>query len=1359
MTLHITVAFGPGTRDVGPADAPAPSTVELAVDTEIVTTGVQLEAQLARLFGGVIFTVDGRCLQELQPHVVPLTSGAVVVADPRRAQPGRQTGRTSPVPPLLLAVLSGPDAGQLIALTRGTYQIGREGALFALQDAEVSRRHAVLTVGKDSITLTDLGSANGTWVDGRKIVHESVSTAASLRFGRSRCALVLGSRLQPPPARYDPSRPLVINRPAAPERNLLQILAAFLPLILGVILAMTTGMWFFLAFSALSAVTAIFPFAGGIQRRRRFRAAMRSAVEKDERRRRRAAPTPGHTALRCLQRGTAPQSTRPAVESAANHPFESPDGQYMLRLGTADQPAYVVVQPETSDWQAPVIPEAPVCLRRDELDGLSISGQPDACTGLVRSLLLQLADQPEDSTTESTPPAVTLCFGSPHELPVAARFLPSTVLVSDPQVLDHWLRRQRVTLFVLGCHLGAAEVLSRLQAEDDVPTPVVVWINSPVNRGAIREVSLTDSDGVLRCGDAVLSFAPDLLQSRAFERSARLLGRTCARAPDDPPSMAGCLTASPRQLSLISPTVHDIRQAWRQSAELDSLSAVIGWNRDGEQILDLVTDGPHILVAGTTGSGKSELLRSLLLGVALCHGPNKVNFLLIDFKGGSGLRPLADLPHSVGLLTDLSAENVVRALTSLRAEVKRRETLLQDAGAADLPSYQKYDGEGPTLPRLVVVIDEFRMLTEEVPDALPELMRLATLGRSLGIHLIMATQRPQGSISLDIRANITARIALRVQNKAESMDVIDSPAAASIPVSLPGRGYLQIGNAPSTEFHTTPVSGPASATYDSADQAAGVRPLNEFLEHGTSAGQGTGGRGRVDNTSAPTKHLDDTVSRVVKAAAEIPRKELHRRHRPLLDPLPRRLPLTETEQRAASRAEDGGTIHLGLLDLPERQEQPRLTWTPGRQSHLALVGTDDSGIDGVLFNVTRQLPELTPLNHLYILDGDSSLGGMASLEAVGTITGPGDPAHAVRVIQRLAREVTERISRPSVFPTGAPPLAGEPRPQIMVIVTGWERWVSVLRSGRWARAEDAFQEIIRDGEKAGVVVLITGNRDLLTSRFYALIPNRILLPAGSTTESLLSWPRLPPMERIPGRAFVHGRIGDDPGGVGQLVQASSPLLFPPRQTNGRSSAPFRIERLPLVVHAKDLRPSPDPIRGLAFAFGLTGDELETAHLELPQQSPYLIIGGPGSGKTNALRLLASQAPSGVTCLMPEDPSKVDFWADIELRHRSGNIPDGTVLLVDDADRLPAEALQRLSDLRFSCAAIVLTATSGHVLSSRGALASQARLSNTGMVLAPGSAADGDFFGRRLDVDSACPSGRAFQLTPGGIREVQIALHG
>ncbi|MDJ0339728.1 FtsK/SpoIIIE domain-containing protein [Cryobacterium sp. PH31-O1] len=187
--------------------------------------------------------------------------------------------------------------------------------------------------------------------------------------------------------------------------------------------------------------------------------------------------------------------------------------------------------------------------------------------------------------------------------------------------------------------------------------------------------------------------------------------------------------------------------------------------------LDLREQGPHALVGGTTGSGKSEFLQTWIMSMASEHSPDRLTFLLIDYKGGAAFAECTQLPHTVGLVTDLNTHLVRRALTSLRAELHYRKTLLNEKGAKDLVSLEKR-GDPDAPPSLIIVIDEFAALVGEVPEFVDGIVDVAQRGRSLGLHLIMATQRPAGVIKDNLRANTNLRIALRVADESNSQDVI-----------------------------------------------------------------------------------------------------------------------------------------------------------------------------------------------------------------------------------------------------------------------------------------------------------------------------------------------------------------------------------------------------------------------------------------------------------------------------------------------------------------------------------------------------------------------------------------------------------
>ncbi|MBF1140415.1 MAG: cell division protein FtsK, partial [Thermobifida sp.] len=224
------------------------------------------------------------------------------------------------------------------------------------------------------------------------------------------------------------------------------------------------------------------------------------------------------------------------------------------------------------------------------------------------------------------------------------------------------------------------------------------------------------------------------------------------------------------------------------------LSVRIGLGEEGPVDLDLVADGPHALVAGCTGSGKSEALLGWLAAIAHCYSPEQVRFILIDYKGGATFARLEALPHTQALLTDLDAGATTRALEGIASILQRREEALGALGFPDLAAWESAHEEDPVSvsappPRLVVAIDEFRVLAQAHPDSMEVLLRLAAQGRSLGLHLIAATQRPSGAVSAQMRANMDIRLCLRCVSASDSTDILGDGRAASRP-RVPGRAVL-----------------------------------------------------------------------------------------------------------------------------------------------------------------------------------------------------------------------------------------------------------------------------------------------------------------------------------------------------------------------------------------------------------------------------------------------------------------------------------------------------------------------------------------------------------------------------------------
>lgn len=309
------------------------------------------------------------------------------------------------------------------------------------------------------------------------------------------------------------------------------------------------------------------------------------------------------------------------------------------------------------------------------------------------------------------------------------------------------------------------------------------------------------------------------------------------------------------------------------------LGAPIGVDGHGVVALDLVADGPHAVVAGTTGSGKSELLVSWVLGMAHRRSPDEVAFVLVDFKGGAAFAPLEGLPHVLGTLSDLDERLARRAVESLRAEVLRRERMLAAAGARGIA-----DLATGSLARLVVVVDEFAALVAERPELHAVFADLAARGRSLGIHLILCTQRPAGVVRDAVLANVAVRIALRVADRSDSLGLLGDDAAARLPASARGRAVVVDGTGPARLVQLA-LASPADVARVAGDAAPGTAT------------------------------------------------------RPWHDPLP-----ALVRHRDLPTAEG---LRFGLLDLPAEQRQPVAAVT-ARHGHLLVLGAPGSGVSVAL---------------------------------------------------------------------------------------------------------------------------------------------------------------------------------------------------------------------------------------------------------------------------------------------------------------------------------------------------------------------------------------------------------------------------
>jgi DNA segregation ATPase FtsK/SpoIIIE, S-DNA-T family len=361
-----------------------------------------------------------------------------------------------------------------------------------------------------------------------------------------------------------------------------------------------------------------------------------------------------------------------------------------------------------------------------------------------------------------------------------------------------------------------------------------------------------------------------------------------------------------------------------------SLDCVIGVSRTGPMSIDLVRDGPHAVVGGTTGSGKSELLVSWVASIAARYRPTAVTFLLVDFKGGAAFDPLLPLPHCVGLITDLDQLEAARALASLRAELRYREQLLRDLGARDIT------GAAGRLPRLVIVVDEFQAMLESLSELHAAFVDIAARGRSLGIHLILCTQRPSGVVRDALLANCSLRLSLRVNNRADSQAVIGTDAAAALAASIPGRCLVASG------------AGAPTLCQVAVTVAADIRAIADADAGGDAD---TPAAPPPPTTPAPRRPwLDPLPARIARAevlAFEARPVDARPVARPV-DALPGEA-LGLAPQRTLPQASGGRHassppgLLLGLVDEPAHQRYRVARYDPSTHGSLLLLGAPGSG--------------------------------------------------------------------------------------------------------------------------------------------------------------------------------------------------------------------------------------------------------------------------------------------------------------------------------------------------------------------------------------------------------------------------------
>jgi len=872
----------------------------------------------------------------------------------------------------------------------------------------------------------------------------------------------------------------------------------------------------------------------------------------------------------------------------------------------------------------------------------------------------------------------------------------------------------------------------------------------------------------------------------------------------------GAVPSSCRLADVLGPTVasaSSVAETWEKSRRSFRLAAPIGVGPGGALVeIDLRRDGPHALVAGTTGSGKSELLQSLVVSLAARIPPDLLNFVLIDYKGGSTFREIAILPHVVGVVTDLDERLAARALTSLRAEMRRRERLLADASppAANIIEYQAHPQKVP-VANLLIIIDEFHRLVSEQPDFIEQMVQIAQQGRSLGVHLLLATQKPSGVVSDHIRANTNLRICLRVTDEADSRDVLGGPEAAHIPRDVPGRAFIRTGTEPLRVCQTARVSGFVPSR---GIPAAPVQAQPFVPSIAPRAARRNGLEARIEPTITPPSAVDKDQAEtpLVDERAEIisdiciasARSGFPTQTPPWQEYLPELLPLEAIPPPSGRRHDVSLRVTIGLLDEPELQRQTayELDLSAG---HVLIAGSANTGKTSALLTIAAAAArQATPRElHIYGIDfAGGALAPLAGLPQCGGVAAQHEPPRVRWVLQALKDLVSERLAQAS---------AAERRlgfPHVLVLIDNFASFYSTLQNVEGGdEAADDLVEIMDIGRSVGVSFAITVERpDSLRANILALMHTRLALhlqdQEGYSTLGLSHARRS--AEVIPGRALV-------PGHVVHELQIAHPgdFLAPKvdKQESGlwKDGGPLRIAPLPVEIRYQSLRVETSE-RDAAAGLVLGLREGTKPIFRYPHGEHLVVLGSRKSGRSNTLAvaiaesrrlgvdrhfiinprrsaLLRESATNGAGpgCRYAERAPDIEsIWEQVieemDARFRAylaGDDPSSSrwSVIIDDADVLDVpstaeEALQKLvlrgADIG---ATIFFSADTQALRSSYPSGATRALLNlRTGILLAPTTPEDFDLLGVR-GRPSRMPPGRGYMCEGGTKTAIQIALFG
>ena len=642
---------------------------------------------------------------------------------------------------------------------------------------------------------------------------------------------------------------------------------------------------------------------------------------------------------------------------------------------------------------------------------------------------------------------------------------------------------------------------------EDVPVGCQYILEIRDLRGAVL-IPVVDS------AQSVYVFYPRIVDERA-EKLAKIL----APVYTEEISLEGSLSTSYSLFEMLG--IHSVRELdlsrrWKESDVTRHIAAPIGISKTGILELDLSEQahGPHGLVAGMTGSGKSELLQTLILSLSTLFHPYEVGFLIIDFKGGGMSGPFKDLPHLIGTITNIDGSAVERSLRSIKAELTRRQKLFHEANVSHIDQYihlYKAGKASSPMPHLIIIVDEFAELKAEQPEFMKKLILAARIGRSLGVHLILATQKPAGQVSEQIWSNSRFRICLKVQSREDSNEVLKSPLAAEI--REPGRACFQVGNNELFELFQSAYSGS-----DVSEASASFADRKEFtIRQYTEQGKKVPVYVRKNPQTVEKKTQQEALVRHIREYADSAR--IRKLPDICLPVLPKVLNYPDEEEATIS----GMLCRIGIYDDPDEQYQGEYSLDLSGQN-VMVIGSSQSGKTNLLQTMIRSLtsrysPEEV---HIYLLDFASmTLKHFEELHHVGGVVTASEDEKLKHLFRMLLDELSfrkEKLLKTGVSSFTAYREAGRNDLPLFVLMIDN---LTVLKE-LYLQDCDELLMLCREGASLGISVIIANaNTQGIGYRYLSSFGIRIALFCHDAGEYSALFDhcreRLP---NIPGRALL-----------------------------------------------------------------------------------------------------------------------------------------------------------------------------------------------------------------------------------------------